>query len=80
MYLIVVGSHKISCLFIFSVMGLTHRLVSLISFPNLLLQRGEELNMRAVQQTEPETETPQSAFYYCRLLINILGLNSWEKR
>uniref|UniRef100_A0A8C2XR28 Ral GTPase activating protein catalytic subunit alpha 1 n=1 Tax=Cyclopterus lumpus TaxID=8103 RepID=A0A8C2XR28_CYCLU len=39
-----------------------------------------ELNMRAVQQTEPETETPQSAFYYCRLLINILGLNSWEKR
>uniref|UniRef100_A0A3P9NQI7 Ral GTPase activating protein catalytic subunit alpha 1 n=1 Tax=Poecilia reticulata TaxID=8081 RepID=A0A3P9NQI7_POERE len=39
-----------------------------------------ELNMRAMQQTEPETETPQSAFYYCRLLINILGLNSWEKR
>uniref|UniRef100_A0A3B4V0T5 Ral GTPase activating protein catalytic subunit alpha 1 n=1 Tax=Seriola dumerili TaxID=41447 RepID=A0A3B4V0T5_SERDU len=38
------------------------------------------LNMRAVQQTEPDTETPQSAFYYCRLLINILGLNSWEKR
>ncbi|XP_038585841.1 ral GTPase-activating protein subunit alpha-1 isoform X5 [Micropterus salmoides] len=45
-----------------------------------VLNRGEELNMRAVQQTEPETETPQSAFYYCRLLINILGLNSWEKR
>uniref|UniRef100_A0A3B4H6U7 Ral GTPase activating protein catalytic alpha subunit 1 n=1 Tax=Pundamilia nyererei TaxID=303518 RepID=A0A3B4H6U7_9CICH len=39
-----------------------------------------ELNMRAVHQTEPETQTPQSAFYYCRLLINILGLNSWEKR
>uniref|UniRef100_A0A3Q3KNR6 Rap-GAP domain-containing protein n=1 Tax=Monopterus albus TaxID=43700 RepID=A0A3Q3KNR6_MONAL len=39
-----------------------------------------ELNMRAVQQTEPETQTPQSAFYYCRLLINILGLSSWEKR
>ncbi|XP_022605810.1 ral GTPase-activating protein subunit alpha-1 [Seriola dumerili] len=45
-----------------------------------VLHRGEELNMRAVQQTEPDTETPQSAFYYCRLLINILGLNSWEKR
>uniref|UniRef100_A0A3Q3C5Q2 Ral GTPase activating protein catalytic subunit alpha 1 n=1 Tax=Haplochromis burtoni TaxID=8153 RepID=A0A3Q3C5Q2_HAPBU len=39
-----------------------------------------ELNMRAVHQTEPETQAPQSAFYYCRLLINILGLNSWEKR
>ncbi|XP_056151526.1 ral GTPase-activating protein subunit alpha-1 [Lampris incognitus] len=45
-----------------------------------VLHRGEELNMRAAQQTEPEAQTPQSAFYYCRLLINILGLNSWEKR
>ncbi|XP_076027606.1 ral GTPase-activating protein subunit alpha-1 [Genypterus blacodes] len=45
-----------------------------------VLHRGEGLNMRAVQQTEPETQTPQSAFYYCRLLINTLGLNSWEKR
>ncbi|XP_033991095.1 ral GTPase-activating protein subunit alpha-1 isoform X2 [Trematomus bernacchii] len=45
-----------------------------------VLHRGEDLNMRAVQQPEPDTETPQSAFYYCRLLINILGLNSWEKR
>ncbi|KAM9708276.1 ral GTPase-activating protein subunit alpha-1 isoform 6-T8 [Menidia menidia] len=45
-----------------------------------VLHRGEELNMRAMRQAEPETETPQSAFYYCRLLINILGLNSWEKR
>ncbi|XP_012776780.3 ral GTPase-activating protein subunit alpha-1 isoform X3 [Maylandia zebra] len=47
---------------------------------DFVLHRGEELNMRAVHQTEPETQTPQSAFYYCRLLINILGLNSWEKR
>ncbi|KAM3842847.1 ral GTPase-activating protein subunit alpha-1 [Diretmus argenteus] len=45
-----------------------------------VLHRGEGLNMRAVRQTEPETQTPQSPFYYCRLLINILGLNSWEKR
>ncbi|XP_047249044.1 ral GTPase-activating protein subunit alpha-1 isoform X9 [Girardinichthys multiradiatus] len=47
---------------------------------DFVLHRGEELNMRALQQTESETETPQSAFYYCRLLINTLGLNSWEKR
>ncbi|XP_077431075.1 ral GTPase-activating protein subunit alpha-1 isoform X9 [Vanacampus margaritifer] len=45
-----------------------------------VLHRGEELNMRATEQREPETQTPQSVFYYCRLLINILGLNSWEKR
>lgn len=47
---------------------------------DFVLHRGEELNMRAMPHPEPETETPQSAFYYCRLLINILGLNSWEKR
>uniref|UniRef100_A0A3Q2PYQ7 Ral GTPase activating protein catalytic subunit alpha 1 n=1 Tax=Fundulus heteroclitus TaxID=8078 RepID=A0A3Q2PYQ7_FUNHE len=38
-----------------------------------------ELNMRAMQQTEPETETPQSAFYYCRLgkiLLNFLNLKT----
>ncbi|XP_028298364.1 ral GTPase-activating protein subunit alpha-1 isoform X3 [Gouania willdenowi] len=45
-----------------------------------VLHRGEGLNMRAMQQTEPVTDGPQSAFYYCRLFINILGLNSWEKR
>ncbi|KAG7252596.1 hypothetical protein CRUP_008328, partial [Coryphaenoides rupestris] len=45
-----------------------------------ILLRGEGLNMRASRQPEPDTESPQSAFYYCRLLINILGLNSWEKR
>lgn len=45
-----------------------------------MFQRGEDLNMKAMQQVEPQTETPQSPFYYCRLLINILGLNSWEKR
>ncbi|XP_055087319.1 ral GTPase-activating protein subunit alpha-1 isoform X2 [Periophthalmus magnuspinnatus] len=47
---------------------------------DFVLHRGEELNMRAMPHPEPDTETPQSAFYYCRLLINILGLNSWEKR
>ncbi|XP_077587941.1 ral GTPase-activating protein subunit alpha-1 isoform X5 [Stigmatopora nigra] len=45
-----------------------------------VLHRGEELNIRAVKHSKPDTQTPQSAFYYCRLLINILGLNSWEKR
>ncbi|XP_072314399.1 ral GTPase-activating protein subunit alpha-1 isoform X2 [Eucyclogobius newberryi] len=47
---------------------------------DFVLHRGEELNMKAMPHPEPDTETPQSAFYYCRLLINILGLNSWEKR
>uniref|UniRef100_A0A9J8BAY1 Ral GTPase activating protein catalytic subunit alpha 1 n=1 Tax=Cyprinus carpio carpio TaxID=630221 RepID=A0A9J8BAY1_CYPCA len=44
------------------------------------LHRGNDLNMRAVVQQEPSPQRPQSAFYYCKLLLNILGINSWEKR
>ncbi|XP_066550787.1 ral GTPase-activating protein subunit alpha-1 isoform X2 [Amia ocellicauda] len=43
-------------------------------------KRNHDLNMRAVEQEEPRPQKPQSAFYYCRLLLNILGMNSWEKR
>ncbi|XP_052009341.1 ral GTPase-activating protein subunit alpha-1-like isoform X7 [Xyrauchen texanus] len=44
------------------------------------VHRGNDLNMRAVVQQEPNPQRPQSAFYYCKLLLNILGMNSWEKR
>uniref|UniRef100_A0A673ILI6 Ral GTPase-activating protein subunit alpha-1-like n=1 Tax=Sinocyclocheilus rhinocerous TaxID=307959 RepID=A0A673ILI6_9TELE len=44
------------------------------------LYRGNDLNMRAAVQQEPSPQRPQSAFYYCKLLLNILGMNSWEKR
>ncbi|XP_031808724.1 ral GTPase-activating protein subunit alpha-1 isoform X5 [Sarcophilus harrisii] len=39
-----------------------------------------DLNMKAMEQEEPMPQKPQSAFYYCRLLLNILGMNSWDKR
>uniref|UniRef100_A0A8C8BK27 Ral GTPase activating protein catalytic subunit alpha 1 n=1 Tax=Otus sunia TaxID=257818 RepID=A0A8C8BK27_9STRI len=39
-----------------------------------------DLNMRAMEQDEPASQKPQSAFYYCRLLLSILGMNSWDKR
>ncbi|XP_028935222.1 ral GTPase-activating protein subunit alpha-1 isoform X1 [Ornithorhynchus anatinus] len=39
-----------------------------------------DLNMKAVEQDEPLPQKPQSAFYYCRLLLSILGMNSWDKR
>uniref|UniRef100_A0AAR2J076 Rap-GAP domain-containing protein n=1 Tax=Pygocentrus nattereri TaxID=42514 RepID=A0AAR2J076_PYGNA len=42
--------------------------------------RGDDIHMRAAGQPEPSPQRPQSAFYYCRLLLNILGMNSWEKR
>nr|XP_032804203.1 ral GTPase-activating protein subunit alpha-1-like isoform X3 [Petromyzon marinus] len=34
----------------------------------------------AAPQTEPEPTEPSSTFYYCRLLLNDLGLLSWDKR
>ncbi|XP_064179327.1 ral GTPase-activating protein subunit alpha-1 isoform X3 [Anguilla rostrata] len=43
-------------------------------------RRSNDIHMRAVEQEEPGPQKPQSAFYYCRLLLNILGMNSWEKR
>ncbi|XP_010220064.1 PREDICTED: ral GTPase-activating protein subunit alpha-1 [Tinamus guttatus] len=39
-----------------------------------------DLNMKAMEQEEPTSQKPQSAFYYCRLLLSILGMNSWDKR
>uniref|UniRef100_A0A8C5QVX0 Ral GTPase activating protein catalytic subunit alpha 1 n=1 Tax=Leptobrachium leishanense TaxID=445787 RepID=A0A8C5QVX0_9ANUR len=38
------------------------------------------LHMRAMPQEEPTYQKTQSAFYYARLLLSILGMNSWEKR
>ncbi|CAH2328382.1 ral GTPase-activating subunit alpha-1 isoform X3 [Pelobates cultripes] len=38
------------------------------------------LHMRAMPQEEPTYQKPLSAFYYARLLLSILGMNSWEKR
>ncbi|XP_075059932.1 ral GTPase-activating protein subunit alpha-2 isoform X2 [Mixophyes fleayi] len=31
-------------------------------------------------QEEPGTAEPQAPFYFCRLLLNDLGMNSWERR
>lgn len=39
-----------------------------------------DLNMKAMEQDEPTPQKPHSAFYYCRLLLSILGMNSWDKR
>ncbi|XP_018410089.1 PREDICTED: ral GTPase-activating protein subunit alpha-1 isoform X2 [Nanorana parkeri] len=38
------------------------------------------LHMRAMSLEEPANQKPESAFYYSRLLLSILGMNSWEKR
>ncbi|KAF7251577.1 Ral GTPase-activating protein subunit alpha-1, partial [Varanus komodoensis] len=38
-----------------------------------------DLNMKAMEQDEPTPQKPYSPFYYCRLLLSILGMNSWDK-
>ncbi|XP_072896083.1 ral GTPase-activating protein subunit alpha-1 isoform X9 [Hemitrygon akajei] len=43
-------------------------------------KHGNDLNMKAMEQEEPSPQEPQSVFYYCRMLLNILGMNSWDKR
>ncbi|XP_051864944.1 ral GTPase-activating protein subunit alpha-1 isoform X6 [Pristis pectinata] len=43
-------------------------------------KHGNDLNMKATEQEEPCPQEPQSVFYYCRMLLNILGMNSWDKR
>ncbi|XP_066451854.1 ral GTPase-activating protein subunit alpha-2 isoform X1 [Eleutherodactylus coqui] len=37
-------------------------------------------SVRVSSQEEPSTAEPQAPFYFCRLLLNDLGMNSWEKR
>ncbi|XP_075719090.1 ral GTPase-activating protein subunit alpha-2 isoform X2 [Rhinoderma darwinii] len=36
--------------------------------------------VKVSSQEEPRTAEPQAPFYFCRLLLNDLGMNSWEKR
>ncbi|XP_017331304.1 ral GTPase-activating protein subunit alpha-1 isoform X2 [Ictalurus punctatus] len=43
-------------------------------------KHGNDVHMKAMEQPEPTAQRPQSPFYYCRLLLNVLGMNSWEKR
>lgn len=35
---------------------------------------------RAPPQNEPEPQEPKAPFYFCRLLLNDLGMNSWDRR
>uniref|UniRef100_UPI00398E49F9 ral GTPase-activating protein subunit alpha-1 isoform X2 n=1 Tax=Pristiophorus japonicus TaxID=55135 RepID=UPI00398E49F9 len=43
-------------------------------------KHGNDLNMKAMEQEELCPQEPQSVFYYCRMLLNILGMNSWDNR
>ncbi|KAM6280898.1 ral GTPase-activating protein subunit alpha-2 isoform 3-T3 [Porphyrio hochstetteri] len=37
-------------------------------------------SMKVARQEEPRPAEPQASFYFCRLLLNDLGMNSWDRR
>ncbi|KFO76188.1 Ral GTPase-activating protein subunit alpha-2, partial [Cuculus canorus] len=39
-----------------------------------------DLSMKVACQEEPCPVEPQASFYFCRLLLNDLGMNSWDRR
>ncbi|XP_069392463.1 ral GTPase-activating protein subunit alpha-2 isoform X7 [Paralichthys olivaceus] len=39
-----------------------------------------DVSCRAACQGEPSHQDPKAPFYFCRLLLNDLGMNSWDRR
>lgn len=39
-----------------------------------------DVSFRAACQREPSHHEPKAPFYFCRLLLNDLGMNSWDRR
>ncbi|XP_039992453.1 ral GTPase-activating protein subunit alpha-2 isoform X4 [Xiphias gladius] len=39
-----------------------------------------DVSFRAASQREPSHQEPKAPFYFCRLLLNDLGMNSWDRR
>ncbi|NXQ29636.1 RGPA2 protein, partial [Alaudala cheleensis] len=39
-----------------------------------------DCSMRVARQEPPPPAEPQASFYFCRLLLNDLGMNSWDRR
>ncbi|XP_065691763.2 ral GTPase-activating protein subunit alpha-2 isoform X1 [Patagioenas fasciata] len=45
-----------------------------------MLKHGSDLSMGVARQEPPRPAEPQASFYFCRLLLNDLGMNSWDRR
>ncbi|XP_016105027.1 ral GTPase-activating protein subunit alpha-2-like [Sinocyclocheilus grahami] len=46
----------------------------------LARRQTEDPSIRAERQREPTQHEPKSPFFLCRLLLNDLGMNSWDRR
>ncbi|NWV08905.1 RGPA2 protein, partial [Ptilonorhynchus violaceus] len=45
-----------------------------------ILKCSSDCSMRVARQEPPRPAEPQASFYFCRLLLNDLGMNSWDRR
>ncbi|KFV70898.1 Ral GTPase-activating protein subunit alpha-2, partial [Dryobates pubescens] len=45
-----------------------------------ILKYNSDCSMKVARQEEPRPSEPQASFYFCRLLLNDLGMNSWDRR
>uniref|UniRef100_A0A8D2PLN4 Ral GTPase activating protein catalytic subunit alpha 2 n=1 Tax=Zosterops lateralis melanops TaxID=1220523 RepID=A0A8D2PLN4_ZOSLA len=45
-----------------------------------MLKCSLDCSMRVAHQEPPPPAEPQASFYFCRLLLNDLGMNSWDRR
>ncbi|XP_072545578.1 ral GTPase-activating protein subunit alpha-2 isoform X2 [Salminus brasiliensis] len=43
-------------------------------------RRSEDPSVKAANQRPPTQQEPKAPFYFCRLLLNDLGMNSWDRR
>ena len=50
-------------------------------FHPLQVRRWEaDVSVRAASHREPARQEPKAPFYFCRRLLNDLGMNSWDRR
>ncbi|NWV94204.1 RGPA2 protein, partial [Machaerirhynchus nigripectus] len=45
-----------------------------------VLKCSSDRSMRVARQEPPRPAEPQASFYFCRLLLDDLGMNSWDRR
>ncbi|NXE54126.1 RGPA2 protein, partial [Casuarius casuarius] len=45
-----------------------------------IVKCSSDFGMKVAHQEQPCPAEPQASFYFCRLLLNDLGMNSWDRR
>lgn len=61
------------------IMDAIHR-QSQLEEEELTFRRREDPSVKATNQKEPTHQEPKAPFHFCRLLLNELGMNSWDRR